>query len=853
MATINVDKLRINITGSSKSFDDAAKRAARAARNLQRRQYLLSREFGRARVAAASYAQGLVSLRGAIAVLGGSAGLGAIVTQSAQYAGAFLRTADGAGVLTETLFALRRVAGESNISIELFDSAILKLRQRISEAVDGQKNAIDGFKALGVSATDAEGNVRSFEEILNDFIQGLAKAGPAAIARARFVFEETSSQIVPGLVNAAKHGSELAEAYQRATDPSREMLEQAKALGVQFGDLREDIKNVGVRISADVAGPWSDLIGVIRSRLPQAMEGMSSILTNVFIPAMRYLAENTAGAGAAFLGFGAAMSRLGAVLAATGGLIIAQIDAAKKAAATVERIDLFSSHIKTADKFMDTLRKSGRAGKALWAVMNLLKASIKGVAAAMWGLTKAMSAFLLKFAIFSVAFQLFTQPDVVINNIKRVGTALVDVLLAAGSTISAFFERMWDGVILYIVKRMRDAFEYLAGGRDVNPAGGTMRVGEGRGAWARSLAKETPFDEDSVFGKAAVRLNEWIELIENAQQGNSNLAESLKELGTAFKNLLLGIDSTEAGETISPRERLSAFQRNRRMEINQADTSDMMRRANRSAAKELKRFLDRQRTDREGILADQRARLRMLEANFKDYQPTTLSQALANTERRNRADARLSDRFKRIMEETPLANAGPQIDPELLATRQGALRDFGGTAVQAMRAYDDLQKKMERNRQMLSSMESSFESFFESIIDGTMKAGDAFKALAAEIARAVLRATIIQPIANAITGGIQSFFSIRTPTGSVTGGTAHAGRPYLVGEAGPELFMPSESGRIVANRNMGGGDNFSFVFNIESTDGPGVQRALAQARPLLQQDAVEAVAQANRRPGGIRG
>ena len=34
------------------------------------------------------------------------------------------------------------------------------------------------------------------------------------------------------------------------------------------------------------------------------------------------------------------------------------------------------------------------------------------------------------------------------------------------------------------------------------------------------------------------------------------------------------------------------------------------------------------------------------------------------------------------------------------------------------------------------------------------------------------------------------------------GGPVSAGRPYMVGEAGPELFVPNRSGSVVANQDM---------------------------------------------------
>ena len=47
--------------------------------------------------------------------------------------------------------------------------------------------------------------------------------------------------------------------------------------------------------------------------------------------------------------------------------------------------------------------------------------------------------------------------------------------------------------------------------------------------------------------------------------------------------------------------------------------------------------------------------------------------------------------------------------------------------------------------------------------------------------------------------------SIFTPEARATGGPVMAGRPYIVGEEGPELFSPRTSGSIVPNDHLGGG------------------------------------------------
>ena len=64
------------------------------------------------------------------------------------------------------------------------------------------------------------------------------------------------------------------------------------------------------------------------------------------------------------------------------------------------------------------------------------------------------------------------------------------------------------------------------------------------------------------------------------------------------------------------------------------------------------------------------------------------------------------------------------------------------------------------------------------------------------------------------------------------GGPVIAGRQYLVGEGGPELFAPNVSGRIHPNSSLGGRQmSVEMNFNIRSSDGPAVRRAVLDVLP----------------------
>ena len=80
--------------------------------------------------------------------------------------------------------------------------------------------------------------------------------------------------------------------------------------------------------------------------------------------------------------------------------------------------------------------------------------------------------------------------------------------------------------------------------------------------------------------------------------------------------------------------------------------------------------------------------------------------------------------------------------------------------------------------------------------------------------------------------------------GPVTGGT-----PYIVGERGPELFVPGSSGNIVPNHEMGGAN---VVVNVDAS-GSSVEGNEAQSRELgnMLAGAIQAELVRQKRPGGL--
>jgi phage-related minor tail protein len=66
------------------------------------------------------------------------------------------------------------------------------------------------------------------------------------------------------------------------------------------------------------------------------------------------------------------------------------------------------------------------------------------------------------------------------------------------------------------------------------------------------------------------------------------------------------------------------------------------------------------------------------------------------------------------------------------------------------------------------------------------------------------------------------------------GGPVNAGSPYVVGEKGPELFVPSSSGSIVPNGAMGNSGGGSGGVTVNYNIAAGVSRA--ELVPILEQE-----------------
>ncbi len=69
--------------------------------------------------------------------------------------------------------------------------------------------------------------------------------------------------------------------------------------------------------------------------------------------------------------------------------------------------------------------------------------------------------------------------------------------------------------------------------------------------------------------------------------------------------------------------------------------------------------------------------------------------------------------------------------------------------------------------------------------------------------------------------------------GRAGGGSVNKDQAYMVGEKGPEMFVPSGSGKIVPNNQMGSGQPVNVNFNINTVDARGFNELLVNSRGVI--------------------
>lgn len=150
----------------------------------------------------------------------------------------------------------------------------------------------------------------------------------------------------------------------------------------------------------------------------------------------------------------------------------------------------------------------------------------------------------------------------------------------------------------------------------------------------------------------------------------------------------------------------------------------------------------------------------------------------------------------------------------------------------AKRIADANQKLVDDDRQKFSEMENVIKGTWSSAIDEAVRTGKvSWSSLVTDMLSGIARVTtemlVLKPIMDSVfssvrgSGFLSGLFNFSTSNNGFGGGRAAGGPvlgnvPHLVGEQGPELFVPNTSGSVIPAGSFGGGGGSSVTYNIDA-------------------------------------
>lgn len=228
-------------------------------RELQESVGLAERSLGGLKGAAGGAALALKGLG-----LGLSAGaVAAFVKEGIDAADTMSKMAQRAGVTTEAFSELTYAANLADVSQQSLQNSLTLLGRKADEAARGVKSSADQFRRLGVDVLNADGSLKSVEDLFADVAEAIAKLpdGAEKSARAMGVLGRSGAQLVP-LLNGGRAG--LKEAADEAQRFGKVISTEAGRAAEEFKDnltrLGERTSGVGIQLANDLLPALNDIV-----------------------------------------------------------------------------------------------------------------------------------------------------------------------------------------------------------------------------------------------------------------------------------------------------------------------------------------------------------------------------------------------------------------------------------------------------------------------------------------------------------------------------------------------------------------------------------------------------------------
>ena len=204
-------------------------------------------------------------------------------------------------------------------------------------------------------------------------------------------------------------------------------------------------------------------------------------------------------------------------------------------------------------------------------------------------------------------------------------------------------------------------------------------------------------------------------------------------------------------------------------------------------------------------------------------------------------------------------------DESVAKTVETQIKSLIDTVPDLAKVSDEMVAIQTRNDELNNSFQAiglSVGNTFKGMLTGAMSFKNAMSGIISAVIDELFRLFVVQQIVGIVSGALGGLTGTPATSGGVDagirfaaqGGSVGKNQPHIVGERGPELFIPGGSGTIIPNRNLssgGGGGNFNITVDARGSNDPAAVRAQVQQGILEAAPAIIAAAE-SRTIAGLR-
>ena len=207
--------------------------------------------FGKVAAGLGRVRKSIMSVQGALVALGAGAGLKLMADQIDDLAKASSRL----GMTVNELQSLQFAAGQTGASAEELEKGLTRFNRSISEASTGIGTGLRSFEALSIKVTDAAGDLRPTNDLLNEVADRLTQIeSPADRVRIAFdLFGRSGVNLINTLQGGSAELNKLREEFNQFTlELSEKNAKATENANDRFARIGETFASIGRIITAKV-------------------------------------------------------------------------------------------------------------------------------------------------------------------------------------------------------------------------------------------------------------------------------------------------------------------------------------------------------------------------------------------------------------------------------------------------------------------------------------------------------------------------------------------------------------------------------------------------------------------------